>query len=200
LEADFADLGGALRTIEERSAGLVHIDVMDGAFVPEISYGQPVVRALRPCTALPFDVHLMVEHPETHIESFIRAGADYLTFHLEAAVHHHRIVQMIHEQGKKAGIALVPSTPISALSEILPYIDLVLVMSVNPGFGGQQFIELSFKKIRELADIQRRSGTGFLISVDGGVNEKNCQQVFDAGADIVVSGSAFFTGALKWGQ
>jgi ribulose-phosphate 3-epimerase len=200
LAADFADLGSALKIIETRHADLIHVDVMDGTFVPEISFGQPVLRSIRSRTTLPLDVHLMVEHPETHIESFAQAGADYLTFHVENTVHHHRIVQMIHALGKKAGIALVPSTPVSILSEILPYIDLVLVMSVNPGFGGQEFIQLSLKKVGELADIQTKSGLGFLISVDGGVNERNCQQVLDAGANIIVSGSAFFTGALKWGQ
>jgi ribulose-phosphate 3-epimerase len=198
LSADFSRLGDAIRQIEAGNGSFVHIDVMDGSFVPEISYGQPVIRALRPLTSLPFDVHLMTEHPENKIESFAEAGADILTFHLESTVHHHRIIEVIHKLGKKAGIALVPSTPVAALSEILPYIDLVLVMTVNPGFGGQQFIHLCVEKIKQLADIQRKRSNSFLISVDGGVNEQTVSLVIDAGADIIVSGSTFFSGALKW--
>jgi ribulose-phosphate 3-epimerase len=198
LSADFSRLGDAIRQIEEQRGSFVHIDVADGSFVPEITYGQPVVRSLRPLTALPFDVHLMTEHPETQIESFAASGADMLTFHFENTVHHHRIIEVIHKLGKKAGIALVPSTPVAVLSEILPYIDLVLVMTVNPGFGGQQFIHLCIEKIKKLADIQSNAGNNFLISVDGGVNAQNISLVIDAGADIIVSGSAFFSGALKW--
>jgi ribulose-phosphate 3-epimerase len=198
LSADFSRLGDAIRQIEAGTGGFVHIDVMDGSFVPEISYGQPVVRALRPLTALPFDVHLMTEHPENKIESFAEAGADILTFHVENTVHHHRIIQVIHDLGKKAGIALVPSTPVAAVSEILPYIDLVLVMSVNPGYGGQQFIHLCVEKIKQLSDIQKTGGNNFLISVDGGVNEQNVSHIIAAGANIIVAGSAFFSGTLKW--
>ncbi|MDR3284655.1 MAG: ribulose-phosphate 3-epimerase [Treponema sp.] len=200
LSADFSCLGDALRFIETRGGSFVHFDVMDGSFVPEISYGQPVIRSLKSATSLPFDVHLMVEHPETQIESFAKAGADYITFHAENTVHHRRIVQMIHGLGKKAGIALVPSTPVAAINEVIPYIDLILVMSVNPGFGGQQFIQLCIEKIKKLADIQQKKGNNFLISVDGGINEKNISLVIGAGADIIVSGSAFFSGALKWEQ
>jgi ribulose-phosphate 3-epimerase len=200
LAADFSSLGTAIKQIEAGHGDFVHIDVMDGSFVPEISYGQPVVRILRPLTSLPFDVHLMTEHPENKIESFAEAGADYITFHFENTVHHHRLIEVIHQLGKKAGIAIVPSTPVAFLSEILPFVDLVLVMSVNPGFGGQKFIHLCVEKIKQLADIQKSGGNNFVISVDGGVNEKNVSLVFTAGADIVVSGTAFFSGALKWEQ
>jgi ribulose-phosphate 3-epimerase len=177
---------------------MVHLDVMDGAFVPEVSFGEPVVRALRQQTDLPFDVHLMTERPETHLESFAAAGADLITFHWEAAVHHHRILECIHALGKKAGIAIVPSTPVAAISEILADVDLVLVMTVNPGFGGQRFIENCLKKVTEVADIRERTQADFLISVDGGVDGSNRLTVIEAGADIIVSGSAFFSGTLNW--
>lgn len=198
LSADLADLKGALKTIESNGGKVVHIDVMDGRFVPQISYGQPVVQSLRPYSALPFDVHLMVEHPEQQVESFAAAGADWITFHHEACVHSHRLVQRIHDLGKKAGISIVPSTPVSALEEILEYVDLVLVMTVNPGFGGQKLIPSCVKKISELVRIREEKGLGFLVSVDGGVNAETLSSVMDAGADVIVSGSAFFTGKLKW--
>ncbi|MCI1209784.1 MAG: ribulose-phosphate 3-epimerase [Treponema sp.] len=197
LSADFSDLYNALKQIEQNGGSLVHIDVMDGTFVPEISYGQPVVRSLRSKTQLPFDVHLMVEHPETQIASFVAAGADYLTFHLESTVHVHRVVQMIHDAGCKAGIAIVPSTPVSALAEMLDCIDLVLVMTVNPGFGGQKIIPSCVKKITRLRELRAELGLDFKISVDGGVNAKTLDSVITAGADIIVSGSAFFSGSLQ---
>ena len=200
LSADLADLKGALKTIETNGGKVVHIDVMDGRFVPQISYGQPVVQSLRPYSDLPFDVHLMVEHPEQQVESFAAAGADWITFHHEACVHSHRLVQRIHDLGKKAGISIVPSTPVSALEEILGYVDLVLVMTVNPGFGGQKLIPSCVKKISELVRIREEEGLDFLVSVDGGVNAETLSSVIDAGADVIVSGSAFFTGKLKWGN
>lgn len=200
LSADLADLKGALKTIETNGGKVVHIDVMDGCFVPQISYGQPVVQSLRPYSDLPFDVHLMVEHPEQQVESFAAAGADWITFHHEACVHSHRLVQRIHDLGKKAGISIVPSTPVSALEEILGYVDLVLVMTVNPGFGGQKLIPSCVKKISELVRIREEEGLDFLVSVDGGVNAETLSSVIDAGADVIVSGSAFFTGKLKWGN
>jgi ribulose-phosphate 3-epimerase len=184
--------------IEQGGGGMVHLDVMDGAFVPQFSFGEPVVRALRQQTRLPLDVHLMTEKPETHLESFAAAGADSITFHWEAAVHHHRILERIHALGKKAGIAIVPSTPVAAISEILPDVDIVLIMTVNPGFGGQRFIENCLKKIGEIAEIKEKTQTGFLISVDGGVDQRNLAAVTGAGADIIVSGSAFFSGSLNW--
>ena len=171
---------------------------MDGQFVPEITYGQPVVRSVRKLSKLPFDVHLMVKNPELQIESFAKAGADWITFHLEAAVHSHRIIQHIHELGKKAGISIVPSTPVAALKELLEYVDIVLVMTVNPGYGGQVLIPSCVEKVKELKRIREEKGYNFKISVDGGVNSDTLKTVLDAGTDIVVSGSAFFNGSLKW--
>ncbi|MCQ2587285.1 MAG: ribulose-phosphate 3-epimerase [Treponema sp.] len=198
LSADFSNLAEALRLIEENNGSVVHIDVMDGQFVPEITYGQPVVRSIRKCTKLPFDVHLMVENPENQINAFADAGADWITFHIEATAHAHRLIQMIHEKGKKAGIAICPATPVSALSEILQCVDLVLVMSVNPGWGGQVLIPSCVKKIEELKKIKNENGYNYMISVDGGVNPKTVASVVDAGADVVVSGSSFFNGSLNW--
>ena len=198
LSADFSNLENALNTIEKNNGGAVHIDVMDGRFVPQITYGQPVVKSLRALTQLPFDVHLMVEHPECQIESFALSGADWITFHFENTVHVHRIVQQIHSLGKKAGIAICPATPVDFISEILPEIDIVLVMTVNPGFGGQKLIPSCVKKIAALKEIREKFGYGYKISVDGGVNAETAAMVVNAGADIVVSGSAFFSGTLKW--
>jgi ribulose-phosphate 3-epimerase len=197
LSADFFSLGEALAQIKQHHGSLVHIDVMDGTFVPEISYGEPVVRSLRARTDLPFDVHLMVEHPETHVESFALAGADYITFHAENTVHQHRIIERIHAAKKKAGIAIVPSTPAESLKEILPFVDIVLVMTVNPGFGGQELIPRCLQKISLLRSLRDERGYAYKISVDGGVNTTTLRSVIDAGADIIVSGSAFFSGGLK---
>lgn len=198
LSADFSDLKNAIKQIENSSASAVHIDVMDGSFVPEITYGQPVVKSIRKLTNLPFDVHLMVEHPETQIDSFVKAGADWITFHLEAAVHSHRLIQQIHENNKKAGISIVPSTPINQLSELLEYADIILVMTVNPGWGGQKLIQSCVDKVEELKRIRQEKGYHYLISVDGGVNNETLPLVIQSGADIVISGSAFFNGTLNW--
>jgi len=198
LSADFSNLAAALNTVKEKGGSLVHIDVMDGQFVPQISYGQPVIKSIRPLTDLPFDVHLMVNRPDDMVESFAAAGADYITFHYEASTHINRLVQKIHSLGKKAGISIVPSTPVSLLSEILPDLDLVLVMTVNPGFGGQKLIPSCLKKVSELNRIRQDQGYKYLISVDGGVNNDTLQSVLDAGSDIVVSGSAFFNGSFRW--
>ena len=198
LSADFSNLTEAFEKIENYGGKAVHIDVMDGQFVPEITYGQPVVRSVRKLSKLPFDVHLMVENPELQIESFAKAGADWINFHLEAAVHSHRIIQHIHELGKKAGISIVPSTPVAALKELLEYVDIVLVMTVNPGYGGQVLIPSCVEKVKELKRIREEKGYNFKISVDGGVNSDTLKTVLDAGTDIVVSGSAFFNGSLKW--
>lgn len=198
LSADFSDLKSAIKQIENSSASAVHIDVMDGSFVPEITYGQPVVKSIRKLTNLPFDVHLMVEHPETQIDSFVKAGADWITFHLEAAVHSHRLIQQIHENNKKAGISIVPSTPINQLSELLEYADIILVMTVNPGWGGQKLIQSCVDKVAELKRIRQEKGYHYLISVDGGVNNETLPLVIQSGADIVISGSAFFNGTLNW--
>lgn len=198
LSADFSNLSEALKLIEKNKGSVVHIDVMDGQFVPEITYGQPVVRSIRKESKLPFDVHLMVERPELQIDSFADAGADWITFHAEATAHAHRLIQMIHEKGKKAGIALCPGTPVSALAELLECVDLVLVMTVNPGWGGQSLIPSCVKKIEELKNIREEKGYNYMISVDGGVNPKTVDSVVNAGADVIVSGSSFFNGSLDW--
>ena len=198
LSADFADLEGEIKKIENKNGSAVHIDVMDGSFVPEITYGEPVIRSIRKLTKLPFDVHLMIEKPENHIESFINAGADWITFHLESTAHSHRIIQMIHEKGKKAGVAVCPGTPVSALSEILPCADIILVMTVNPGWGGQKLIPSCVEKVAELKKYREEHGLNYMISVDGGVNNETLSSVVEAGTDIVVSGSCFFNGSLKW--
>lgn len=198
LSADFANLEAAVRQIENNNGSVVHIDVMDGQFVPEITYGHPVIRSIRKLTKLPFDVHLMVEKPENQINSFIDAGADWVTFHIEATAHAHRLIQMIHERGKKAGVAICPGTPISTLSEIVKSADIILVMTVNPGWGGQKLIPSCVDKVLELKKLREENGYSYLISVDGGVNQNTVDSVVKAGTDVVVSGSAFFNGSLKW--
>ncbi len=197
LSADFADLGGEIKKIENNKGGAVHIDVMDGSFVPEITYGEPVIRSIRKLTKLPFDVHLMVDKPELHIASFAQAGADWITFHFEATNHAHRVIQMIHEAGKKAGVAVCPGTSLSVLSEILPCADIILVMTVNPGWGGQKIIPSCVEKVAELKKYREEHGLNYMLSVDGGVNNETLSSVIDAGTDIVVSGSCFFNGSLK---
>ena len=198
LSADFCSLENAIKQIEENGGSVVHIDVMDGQFVPEITYGQPVIRSIRKLTKLPFDVHLMVENPENKIDSFVDAGADWITFHYEATNHAHRLIQMIHERGKLAGVSICPGTPINILSEILKCADIILVMTVNPGWGGQKIIQSCVEKIAELKKIREEKGYNYLISVDGGVNSQTLESVKSAGADIIVSGSAFFNNTLKW--
>ena len=198
LSADFSNLKSAIETIERKNGSFVHIDVMDGNFVPPISYGQPVISSIRKCTELPFDVHLMIERPEDKIESFASAGSDFITFHLEATKHSDFCIQKIHSLGKKAGIAIVPSTPVSALEELLPLVDLVLVMTVNPGWGGQKLIPYCVQKVAKLKKIRDENKMQFLISVDGGVNSSTIESVIKAGADVIVSGSSFFNGDLKW--
>lgn len=198
LSADFGNLADGLRLIEEKGSSFVHVDVMDGNFVPQVSYGQPVISSIRKYSKLPFDVHLMIEKPENSIMSYIDAGADWVTFHIESTNHADRCVQMIHEAGKKAGVAICPATPVSAIEELLPFVDLVLVMTVNPGWGGQKLIPYTIEKVKKLADIQKEMDFKYLISVDGGVNQETLGNVLDAGTDIVVSGSSFFRGKLEW--
>ncbi len=198
LSADFSNLGSEIKKIETNNGGAVHIDVMDGSFVPEITYGEPVIRSIRKLTKLPFDVHLMVDKPELHVKAFADSGADWITFHYEATNHAHRVIQMIHEMGKKAGVAICPGTSISILSEILPCADIILVMTVNPGWGGQKIIPSCVEKVAQLKRYREEHGLNFKISVDGGVNNETLQSVIDAGTDIVVSGSCFFNGSLKW--
>ncbi len=197
LSADFSELGAALDTIRANGGDMIHVDVMDGHFVPNLTIGVPVVKSLRRRSRLPFDVHLMVSNPAEQAEWFIEAGADYLTFHIETEVHAHRLVSRIKEAGIKAGISLVPSTPVSALAEVLPLVDLVLVMTVNPGFGGQEMIMSCLEKVRELKKIKHDRGLSYIVSVDGGVNGKTLPFVLEAGTDLVVSGSAFFSGEIR---
>lgn len=198
LSADFTDLASSFKKMEKDGADWIHIDVMDGSFVPNISFGQVVVRALRPLSPLPFDVHLMINNPEQHVESFAEAGADSLTFHWENVTHCHRLIERIHAMGKKAGISLVPSTPVSALEAVLPYVDIVLVMTVNPGFGGQKLIPLCLEKIKELVRLREKHGYAYAVSVDGGLNGRNVRTVAETGVDVIVSGSSFFDGTLQW--
>ncbi|MCL1837412.1 MAG: ribulose-phosphate 3-epimerase [Treponema sp.] len=195
LSADFADFGGALAEIAQSGAEWVHLDVMDGQFVPNLTFGPKLADDLRRRSSAFFDVHLMVESPHRLVPAF--AAADAITFHLEAAPHAHRLLQEIRRMGKKAGVSIVPSTPASALSEILPYTDLVLVMTVNPGFGGQELIPECLEKVRYLAEKRQKYGLGFLISVDGGIHKETAAAAVAAGADVLVAGSAFFNAPDK---
>lgn len=192
LSADFADLGNEIKKVVKAGAEYIHIDVMDGTFVPEITIGAGVVKAIRPVTDAVFDVHLMVEHPETQIDSFVKAGADIITFHLEAAKHPHRIIQAIHAAGCKAGISINPGTPLCMLEELLTEVDLVLLMSVNPGYGGQKFIPSVLDKVGRLKAAMLATDCKAELEVDGGVTLENAQQIIDMGADVLVAGSAVY--------
>ena len=192
LSADFADLGNEIKKVVKAGAEYIHIDVMDGTFVPEITIGAGVVKAIRPVTDAVFDVHLMVEHPETQIDSFVKAGADIITFHLEAAKHPHRIIQSIHAAGCKAGISINPGTPLCMLEELLAEVDLVLLMSVNPGYGGQKFIPSVLDKVGRLKAAMLATDCKAELEVDGGVTLENAQQIIDMGADVLVAGSAVY--------
>lgn len=192
LSADFANLGAEVKKVVDAGAEFVHIDVMDGTFVPEITLGAGIVKAIRPVNDAVFDVHLMVEHPDTHIEAFAKAGADYITFHVEAAKHPHRMIQAIHALGCKAGVSLNPGTPIAMIEELLPDVDMVLVMSVNPGYGGQKFIPGSISKLQRIRKALDEIGSQAELQVDGGVNEENAQSIIDAGATVLVAGSAVY--------
>jgi len=193
LSANFATLGADIRKVEEAGAGLIHVDVMDGHFVPNITIGPLIVSAIRPVTRLPLDVHLMIEHPEHYIEAFARAGADYLTVHVEACPHLHRVLQAIRALGVKAGVALNPHTPVTVVSEVLDMVDLILVMSVNPGFGGQSFIPRALDKLRAVRRmLQEANQTRIEVEVDGGVKAENIREIAEAGAELLVAGSAIF--------
>ncbi len=192
LSADFARLGEEIEAIDRAGADYIHIDVMDGRFVPNITIGPLVVKAIRGITKLPFDVHLMIVEPEKYVENFAKAGADIITVHYEASVHLHRLVEQIKSYGKCAGVSINPGTPVEVLSEILPYLDLVLIMSVNPGFGGQKFIEASLKKLEKLKSMTINLDMEPLIEVDGGVTEDNVGEIKKAGANVIVAGSTVF--------
>jgi len=192
LSADFARLGDEIRAIDAAGADYVHVDVMDGHFVPNITIGPLIVEAIRPVTELPLDVHLMIENPDLYIPDFAKAGADIIVVHAEAATHLHRSVQLIKSLGKKAGVSLNPATPLAALEMVLPDIDLALLMTVNPGFGGQSFIATCLPKISALRKMIDDLGKPIELEVDGGVKVDNIKQIAAAGADVFVAGSAVF--------
>lgn len=192
LSADFLNLGQDIDMVNKSKADWFHLDVMDGVFVPNISYGLPVISQINKKATKPLDVHLMIVQPERYIEQFFKAGADILTVHLEACTHLHRALQCIKSFGMKAGVALNPHTAIHNLDDIITDIDLVLIMSVNPGFGGQSFIETSLNKVKKLKKLIRESGSETLIEVDGGVNTETGQALVEAGADALVAGSFVF--------
>lgn len=195
LAADFANLQKEVEMLNASAADYIHVDIMDGVFVPNISFGIPVTAAIHRHATKPLDVHLMIVNPQLYLEAFVKAGASMLTIHLEACSHLHRTLQEIKKLGVKAGVALNPHTPIEQLSDVLDELDLVCIMSVNPGFGGQQFIEHSYAKLANLKEMLLKRGVTAKIEVDGGVTDKNAQRLIDAGADILVAGSYLFTAA-----
>ncbi|MFZ0446823.1 MAG: ribulose-phosphate 3-epimerase [Bacillus sp. (in: firmicutes)] len=192
LSADFSKLGEEISDVEKGGAELIHVDVMDGHFVPNITIGPLVVESIRPITKLPLDVHLMIENPDQYIESFAKAGADYITVHVEACRHLHRTIQLIKSFGVKAGVVLNPATPVQLIEPIIEELDIVLLMSVNPGFGGQKFIPSVLNKIKQVRDLAKQKGVQLEIEVDGGVNEQTARLCVEAGATILVAGSAVY--------
>jgi ribulose-phosphate 3-epimerase len=192
LSADFARLGEQIAEVARAGADYIHVDVMDGHFVPNITIGAPVVAAIRPVTSLPLDVHLMIEHPERYISDFVQAGADIITVHVEASPHLHSTIRAIKELGARAGVSLNPATPIGAVEEFLRHVDLVLVMSVNPGFGGQSFIPETLPRIANMRKLLDDRGLRAELEVDGGINADNAPDIVEAGADVLVAGNSIF--------
>jgi len=192
LSSDFSRLGEQIGEIEAAGADWVHVDVMDGSFVPNITIGIPVVKCIRPVTQLPLDVHLMIDNPDRHVKAFAEAGSDIITVHYEACTHLQRTLTHIRDCGARAGVSLNPHTPIDGLQYVLDELDMILIMSVNPGFGGQSFIPSTLRKLRDLGEMMQRRGKRVLVEVDGGVSPKNCAAVRSAGADVLVAGSAVF--------
>lgn len=192
LSADFSKLGQQVKEADEGGADIIHIDVMDGHFVPNLTIGPIVVEAIRPFTKLPFEVHLMIESPESYVDDFAKAGADLICIHQEACIHLHRVVEKIKELNKRVGVAINPATPLGTLEEILPYLDMVLVMTVNPGFGGQSFIASMLHKISTMRNIINKHHLNIDIGVDGGINFETAESVVKAGANVLVAGSAVF--------
>ncbi|OOE11978.1 ribulose-phosphate 3-epimerase [Fictibacillus arsenicus] len=192
LSADFSKLGEEIKAVEMAGADYIHVDVMDGHFVPNITMGPLVLKAIRPLTELPLDVHLMIENPDSYIEEFADAGADIITVHVEAATHLHRTIQLIKAKGVKAGVVLNPATPVDLIKHIIHDIDMVLLMTVNPGFGGQSFIQNVVPKIKEVSELVQTHGLNVEIEVDGGVNAETAPLCIEAGANVLVAGSAIY--------
>lgn len=195
LSADFANLQRDIQMLNESSCDWIHCDIMDGMFVPNLSFGLPVLAAIKKHATKPLDVHLMIHDPGRYVKDFKDAGAEILTVHYEGAIHLHRLLAQIKDAGMNAGLALNPHTPVDVIHDVLDLVDLVLVMSVNPGFGGQKFIENTYSKVIHLAQMRRDTGAGFLIEVDGGVNANNTARLYEAGADALVAGNYVFSSA-----
>jgi ribulose-phosphate 3-epimerase len=195
LSADFSKLGEEIKKVEKAGADIIHLDVMDGRYVPNITFGMPVIEKLRPLTDLPFDAHLMIVEPEKYVDDFIKAGVNMISFHMDATIHSHRLVERIKSQGVKAGVVLNPAVPVNTLEEIIYYVDYVLIMSVNPGFGGQKFIPQTLHKVSKLKQLMEQTGrTDVLIEMDGGINKDNIREISEKGVNIFVAGSAVFKG------
>lgn len=197
LAADFSKLGEQIKELEDNDIKYIHIDVMDGMFVPSISFGMPIISSIRKQSKAIFDVHLMIEEPSRYIEEFKKVGADIITVHLEACKHLNRTLSMIRQAGLKVGVALNPSTPLESLKYVLDMVDMVLIMSVNPGFGGQSYIESTTEKIKELKSIIDKNGYDIDIEVDGGINKDNIANIYKAGANVIVAGTAVFKGNIS---